>query len=295
MKNQNTYVVQDQNNIWALIKATDLPRDVVTFANYIYNTNERTVLKQKSAATALPVFWNQFPVAEKHLLENHAGIVYMHSGGFRCGTPSSSETLIKTVELEVDECDDCDEPAVHVDDILDDRFANNALKAFLYIMRAPAHVQAAFKDKPRLFAKLSKDVHYYSDDLLRAEDFFQCEPDLTIPAGTIVRVVMASRMGDLGITTDLSKSHGYTARVLADVLTDFTDDVTTYDSVSASTSACPLLGVMPNNIHTELRIEALVEAITRYTQAGLVVPEEWRHELTNRKLELIKINRKRGS
>lgn len=35
----------------------------------------------------------------------------------------------------------------------------------------------------------------------------------TIPAGTIVKVVMVSRFGDCGITTDLKAENGYTARV----------------------------------------------------------------------------------
>lgn len=35
----------------------------------------------------------------------------------------------------------------------------------------------------------------------------------TIPAGTLVKVVMVSRFGDCGITTDLKAENGYTARV----------------------------------------------------------------------------------
>ena len=36
----------------------------------------------------------------------------------------------------------------------------------------------------------------------------------TIPAGTTMRIVMASRLGDLGITRDLNVQHGYETRVL---------------------------------------------------------------------------------
>ena len=33
------------------------------------------------------------------------------------------------------------------------------------------------------------------------------------PAGTLVKIVMVSRFGDVGITTDLDAEHGYSARV----------------------------------------------------------------------------------
>lgn len=37
-------------------------------------------------------------------------------------------------------------------------------------------------------------------------------------AGTMVKIVMVSRFGDVGVTTDLQAGHGYTARVGLDAL-----------------------------------------------------------------------------
>lgn len=37
---------------------------------------------------------------------------------------------------------------------------------------------------------------------------------LTIPAGTTVKIVMVSRMGDLGVTPDLEAQNGYIARYI---------------------------------------------------------------------------------
>jgi hypothetical protein len=41
--------------------------------------------------------------------------------------------------------------------------------------------------------------------------------------GAWVRVVMASRFGDVGITSNLDAEHGYDDRVAVEDLTDFTD------------------------------------------------------------------------
>ncbi|MGE5512452.1 MAG: hypothetical protein ACM31O_14485 [Bacteroidota bacterium] len=41
-----------------------------------------------------------------------------------------------------------------------------------------------------------------------------------IPAGTTVKIVMASRFGDVGITTNLDAEHGYSARIFLDDLTN---------------------------------------------------------------------------
>lgn len=35
----------------------------------------------------------------------------------------------------------------------------------------------------------------------------------SLKAGTLVKIVMVSRLGDIGITTDLSKEYGYELRV----------------------------------------------------------------------------------
>lgn len=42
---------------------------------------------------------------------------------------------------------------------------------------------------------------------------FSEDPKFTIPAGTRMKVVMASRLGDIGLTTDLGAEHGYSVRV----------------------------------------------------------------------------------
>lgn len=43
----------------------------------------------------------------------------------------------------------------------------------------------------------------------------------TMEAGTRVRVVMASRFGDVGVTEDLTADHGYGARLYLDQLENF--------------------------------------------------------------------------
>lgn len=45
-----------------------------------------------------------------------------------------------------------------------------------------------------------------------------------IPAGSMVKVVMVSRFGDVGITEDLSAERGYGARVSLDALCDYAID-----------------------------------------------------------------------
>jgi hypothetical protein len=55
------------------------------------------------------------------------------------------------------------------------------------------------------YAELAKDIEF---------EGHHGEGRTKIPAGTTMRVVMASRLGDLGITRDLSKQHGYETRVL---------------------------------------------------------------------------------
>ena len=88
----------------------------------------------------------------------------------------------------------------HCDDYIDDPTQLECLRAFLDYARSPAH--GAFKDgpKPRLFARHGK---------------------------RLVRVVMASRFGDVGITTRLHDEHGYEKRVAVSELTSFSADKAT--------------------------------------------------------------------
>lgn len=44
--------------------------------------------------------------------------------------------------------------------------------------------------------------------------------EVVLPVGTRVKIVMASRFGDVGITDDLTAEHGYHARIEIDKLTE---------------------------------------------------------------------------
>jgi hypothetical protein len=80
----------------------------------------------------------------------------------------------------------------HCDDIADAKDAPECVLAFLAIARAPAH--GIGRETPKLFATLD---------------------------GHRVRVVMASRFGDVGVTRHLDRDHGYEKRVYLPTLSDF--------------------------------------------------------------------------
>lgn len=82
----------------------------------------------------------------------------------------------------------------HCDDYIEDVEQPECLRAFLDYARSPAHGMLREGKRPRLFA-----------------DY----------AGKRVRVVMASRFGDVGITSDLSAEHGYDKRVAVSSLDNF--------------------------------------------------------------------------
>lgn len=84
----------------------------------------------------------------------------------------------------------------HCDNAIDDPAAHPALRAFLARARSPAHGLLSDQPFPRLFA----------DHL-----------------GDRVRVTMASRMGDVGISKDLGAEFGYEGRVFLDDLANFSD------------------------------------------------------------------------
>ena len=86
--------------------------------------------------------------------------------------------------------------ARHCDDYIDDQAAPAALRAYLERARSPAHGMMAKDPYPTLFAD-------YQDKR--------------------VRVVMASRFGDVGITDNLKADFGYQARVSVDQLSNFGD------------------------------------------------------------------------
>lgn len=83
----------------------------------------------------------------------------------------------------------------HCDDYIDDPEQPECLRKFLDHGRSPAHGSLRDEPRPTLFAK------------------YHGEP---------VRVVMASRLGDVGITSDLNAEYGYVRRVAVADLSDFT-------------------------------------------------------------------------
>lgn len=84
----------------------------------------------------------------------------------------------------------------HCDDYIDDETAPPALRKYLERARSPGHGLTSSEPFPALFA----DHH-----------------------GARVRVVMASRLGDVGITTVLTATVGYSKRVAVEDLSNFGD------------------------------------------------------------------------
>lgn len=91
----------------------------------------------------------------------------------------------------------------HCDDYIDDPTQPECLRKFLDHARSPAH--GSLRDEPR-------PTLYATHD------------------GQRVRVTMASRFGDVGITPDLAKEYGYASRVAVESLTDFSDAPQSPDS-----------------------------------------------------------------
>lgn len=85
----------------------------------------------------------------------------------------------------------------HCDDYIDDDSAPEVLRRFLARARSPAHGMLDPSPFPRLFA-----------DYLRGR----------------VRVTMASRLGDVGISYDLQAEFGYDDRVFVERLSRFSDE-----------------------------------------------------------------------
>ena len=99
-----------------------------------------------------------------------------------------------------------DGPPQHrgVDDYILDFTMPQALQAFILVNRLPA-----------MEKNILTEVYGYPE-------LYCCKVDDPLRAR---RVVMASRMGDLGITLDLLAKNGYESRVLVHELQDFTNDV----------------------------------------------------------------------
>jgi hypothetical protein len=82
----------------------------------------------------------------------------------------------------------------HCDDYIDDETQPECLRAFLDHARSPAHGMDRAEPRPALFANYN---------------------------GKRVRVVMASRLGDVGITSNLHAERGYEKRVAVADLSGF--------------------------------------------------------------------------
>lgn len=109
----------------------------------------------------------------------------------------------------------------HCDEYINDPDAPESLRKFLAHARAPAH-GSGLGPRPPLFARLvaDKEASEYTGRWDKTQPIMR---ESVIPAGTVVRVVMASRFGDVGISTDLNKDRGYIARVSIDQLRDFAE------------------------------------------------------------------------
>lgn len=94
----------------------------------------------------------------------------------------------------------------HCDEYIEDEAQPTCLRNFLRFQRSPATFKCENAHlETMLFARTTAGV-------------------INLAEGTPVRVVMASRLGDVGITTDLERKHGYQIRVAVAYLTDFTSD-----------------------------------------------------------------------
>jgi hypothetical protein len=94
---------------------------------------------------------------------------------------------------------------VHVDEYIDDKAQPECLRKFLERARSPAHGRLSSEPYPKLFAT------------------YQGQDWMGVKRGDRVRVVMASRLGDVGCTTNLNAESGYQIRTSVDNLSDFSE------------------------------------------------------------------------
>jgi len=102
----------------------------------------------------------------------------------------------------------------HCDDYIDDPEQPEALRRFLQFNRLPASCKYSY---PGCEKHIDPELHQYiwRDPVPRL---------FADHGGVRVRVVMASRFGDLGVTWDLTKSHGYTMRLPVSELSNFGEE-----------------------------------------------------------------------
>lgn len=106
----------------------------------------------------------------------------------------------------------------HCDDMLENDSLMQCVREFLEIARAIAVMRT--RPYPPLFANVNRNVTmseylgYWKNDEPKIREHI-------LPRGARVRVVMASRFGDVGITDNLEAENGYGARVFIPELYDF--------------------------------------------------------------------------
>ena len=123
--------------------------------------------------------------------------------------------------------------SVHCDDLIEDEGQPACLRTYLEYNRRPAiDKELSEADEPRLFATLKADKlgRAYLGYWDHKGPVMQPMP---MKPGQTVRVVMASRFGDVGITPVLKNASGYVARVLVSDLENFSD------TAPAVPSECP--------------------------------------------------------
>lgn len=110
---------------------------------------------------------------------------------------------------------------VHCDDLIDDPAQPECLRRFLRYHRAPAIEKTLpAHEEPELYARLIAN-HDGREYLGYWKDNKPAMKPVPMVAGQTVRVVMASRFGDLGITPNLKNSRGHVARLGAHELSDY--------------------------------------------------------------------------
>jgi hypothetical protein len=108
----------------------------------------------------------------------------------------------------------------HCDDFIDDWSAPWCLRAFLRHARAPAHGMSR-GEKAALFASLRGDQTGQEFTGQHDHTGGGIMKPIDLMAGQRVRVVMASRMGDVGVTHKLEAATGYVLRVGVEELACF--------------------------------------------------------------------------
>jgi hypothetical protein len=105
----------------------------------------------------------------------------------------------------------------HCEDFIRDKTQPECLRRFIRIHRWPATWYCRMKERgmedPKLYATVATAT--------KAEEHHINE--YGIRSGDRVKVVMASRMGDLGVTKNLSATCGYEVRLYVEWLKDFSE------------------------------------------------------------------------